>query len=212
MRDLSDIRREYLRGGLHSADLPAAPLTLFERWLEQAKQAGLMDPTAFSLATVDSEGQPFQRIVLLKQVDERGFVFYTNLGSRKAQHIANNQRVSMLFPWQDLERQVAITGRATRLSTAEVLTYFASRPRDSQLGAWASPQSHKLSARAVLESSFMKMKEKFAKGEVPLPDFWGGYRIEPDSVEFWQGGARRLHDRFLYQRTAEGWQADRLAP
>ncbi|GAA5188313.1 pyridoxamine 5'-phosphate oxidase [Ferrimonas gelatinilytica] len=212
MRDLTDIRREYLRGGLHSKDLPESPMELFERWIEQAKEAGLKDPTAFSLATVDSDGQPFQRIVLLKQVDERGFVFYTNLGSRKAEQIAHNQKVSMLFPWQDLERQVAITGRATRLSTSEVLKYFASRPRDSQLGAWASPQSHKLSARSVLESSFMKMKEKFANGEVPLPDFWGGYRIEPNSLEFWQGGARRLHDRFLYQRTGKGWRHDRLAP
>ncbi|GAA4878851.1 pyridoxamine 5'-phosphate oxidase [Ferrimonas pelagia] len=212
MRDLSEIRREYTHGGLRRQDLPEQPLALFERWFEQAHGAGLLDPSSFVLSTVDPSGKPFQRIVLLKQFDEQGMVFYTNLGSRKASQIAGNDRVSMLFPWHELERQVHVTGRAQRLSTAEVIKYFASRPRDSQLGAWASPQSHKLSARSVLEGSFLKMKQKFAQGEVPLPDFWGGYRIVIDSVEFWQGGAKRLHDRFLYQRTAQGWEVDRLAP
>ncbi|WP_028117412.1 pyridoxamine 5'-phosphate oxidase [Ferrimonas senticii] len=212
MKELTAIRREYLQGGLRRQDLPSTPLPLFEQWLEQANHAELLDPTSMSLATVDSDGQPFQRIVLLKQFDQRGLVFFTNLGSRKSQHIADNNQVSLLFPWHALERQVHITGRATRLATTEVLKYFASRPRDSQLGAWASSQSSKLSARSVLESSFMKMKQKFADGEVPLPDFWGGYRVEADSFEFWQGGAKRLHDRFLYQRHGEEWQIDRLAP
>ncbi|WP_298444368.1 pyridoxamine 5'-phosphate oxidase [uncultured Ferrimonas sp.] len=212
MKELTDIRREYLQGGLRSNELPASPLPLFERWMAQANEAQLIDPTAMSLATVDQHGQPFQRIVLLKQYDQDGFVFYTNLGSRKSQHIADNNQVSLMFPWHALERQVHITGRAERLSTTEVLKYFASRPRDSQLGAWASPQSSKLSARGVLEGSFMKMKEKFAKGEVPLPDFWGGYRVKADSIEFWQGGAKRLHDRFLYQLNQDQWQLDRLAP
>ncbi|QIZ76119.1 pyridoxamine 5'-phosphate oxidase [Ferrimonas lipolytica] len=212
MRDLTDIRREYLQGGLRSSELPQQPLALFERWMDQAYKAELMDPTSMVLATVDQNGQPFQRIVLLKQFDEDGFVFYTNLGSRKSQHIAENNQVGMLFPWHDLERQVHITGRAERLSNMEALKYFASRPRDSQLGAWASNQSSKLSARSVLEGSFMKMKDKFAKGEIPLPDFWGGYRVKPDSFEFWQGGAKRLHDRFLYQKTGAAWQVDRLAP
>ncbi|MFI3246624.1 MAG: pyridoxamine 5'-phosphate oxidase [Ferrimonas sp.] len=213
MKDLTAIRREYLEGGLRSRDLPADPLVLFERWIEQAQAAELRDPTSMSLATVDEQGQPFQRIVLLKQFDERGFVFYTNLGSRKAQHISHNAQVSLLFPWHDLERQVHVTGRAERLSTTEVLKYFASRPRDSQLGAWASHQSSILSARGVLEGSFLKMKQKFAKGEVPLPDFWGGYRVSVDSMEFWQGGAKRLHDRFLYERDPQQqWQHQRLAP
>ncbi|SHI19042.1 pyridoxamine 5'-phosphate oxidase [Ferrimonas marina] len=212
MRDLSDIRREYLQGGLRRNDLPDNPIQQFETWIDQAKGAELADPTAFSLGTVDERGCPFQRIVLLKQFDERGFVFYTNLGSRKAKQIEHNPLVSMLFPWHEFERQVHITGRAERLSTAEVMRYFVSRPRDSQIGAWASPQSSTLSARSVLEGSFMKMKEKFAKGEVPLPDFWGGYRIIPDTIEFWQGGSRRLHDRFLYQRQQDGWSIERLAP
>ena len=148
----------------------------------------------------------------LKQFDDQGMVFYTNLGSRKAQHIGQNARVSMLFPWHELERQIHVTGQAQRLSTKEVLRYFASRPRDSQLGAWASAQSSKLSARSVLEGSFMKMKEKFAKGEVPLPDFWGGYRIKPASFEFWQGRESRLNDRFLYLLEDKKWQLDRIAP
>lgn len=212
MSDISDIRREYLKGGLRRVDLPSQPLALFERWLSQAKDANILDPTAFSLATVDEQGQPFQRVVLLKQYDDEGFVFYTNLGSRKSHHIAHNAKVSMLFPWQSLERQVHITGEAEKLSTGEAMKYFMTRPRDSQLGAWVSQQSAPISARGVLESKFLAMKQKFAKGEVPLPDFWGGYRIKPDSYEFWQGGAKRLHDRFLYEKSGADWAVERLAP
>ncbi|MBY5991251.1 pyridoxamine 5'-phosphate oxidase [Ferrimonas balearica] len=212
MSDLSDIRREYLKGGLRRKDLPSDPLELFERWLEQAKIAQVLDPTAMSLATVDERGQPFQRVVLLKQYDQKGFVFYTNLGSRKSQHIAHNPKVSLLFPWQSLERQIHITGTAEKLSATEALKYFVSRPRDSQLGAWVSQQSAPISARGVLESKFLELKQKFAKGEVPLPDFWGGYRVKADSLEFWQGGAKRLHDRFLYTLEEERWSVERLAP
>ncbi|WP_394135164.1 pyridoxamine 5'-phosphate oxidase [Shewanella algae] len=212
MTDLSDIRREYTQGGLRRADLAAEPMAQFERWMAQAKDAPLTDPTAMVVATVDETGQPFQRIVLLKRFDQQGFVFFTNLESRKAQQIAVNAKVSLLFPWHPLERQVAVTGIAEALSATEVFKYFVSRPKDSQIAAWVSKQSSKLSARQALESKFAEMKAKFAKGEVPLPKFWGGYRIVPSCVEFWQGGEHRLHDRFLYSRTDDGWEINRLAP
>ncbi|GKW01680.1 pyridoxine/pyridoxamine 5'-phosphate oxidase [Pectobacterium carotovorum subsp. carotovorum] len=210
--DIADIRREYTRGGLRRSDLPANPLDLFERWLKQACDAKLADPTAMSVATVDEHGQPYQRIVLLKHYDEKGMVFYTNMGSRKAHHLENNPRISLLFPWHILERQVIVLGRVEKLPALEVLKYFHSRPKDSQIGAWVSKQSSRISARGVLESKFLELKQKFQNGEVPLPSFWGGFRVVIDSVEFWQGGEHRLHDRFFYQRQDEGWQIDRLAP
>ncbi|MEI7284696.1 pyridoxamine 5'-phosphate oxidase [Pectobacterium carotovorum] len=210
--DIADIRREYTRGGLRRSDLPANPLDLFERWLKQACDAKLADPTAMSVATVDEHGQPYQRIVLLKHYDEKGMVFYTNMGSRKAHHLENNPRISLLFPWHMLERQVIVLGRVEKLPALEVLKYFHSRPKDSQIGAWVSKQSSRISARGVLESKFLELKQKFQNGEVPLPCFWGGFRVVIDSVEFWQGGEHRLHDRFFYQRQDEGWQIDRLAP
>ncbi|WP_163931580.1 pyridoxamine 5'-phosphate oxidase [Paraferrimonas sp. SM1919] len=213
MSDIKDLRREYKQGGLRSKDLPENPLKLFELWLEQAQNAGLMDPTAMVVATVDERGMPFQRTVLLKKFDEQGFVFFTNTGSRKASHIKQNNKVSLLFPWTDLDRQVAICGIAKPLPTADVMRYFASRPKDSQIGAWVSEQSSRISARGVLEAKFLEMKNKFSKGEVPLPTFWGGYVIEPESIEFWQGGDRRLHDRFIFDKDDNGhWQNERLAP
>ena len=212
MTDLSDIRREYTKGGLRRSELPTEPMALFERWMEQAKEAQLSDPTAMCVATVDEQGQPYQRIVLLKRFDEQGFVFFTNLGSRKATQLKQNAHISLLFPWHPLERQVAVTGIAKQLSTADVLKYFMTRPKDSQVAAWVSAQSSKLSARQVLEAKFMEMKQKFSSGEVPLPSFWGGYLVRPSSIEFWQGGEHRLHDRFLYSKEADGWQIDRLAP
>ena len=210
--DVAHLRREYTRGGLHRDDLPVDPLALFEKWLAQACEAILPDPTAMSVATVSPEGRPFQRIVLLKHYDAKGFVFYTNLGSRKAQHIAANQHVSLLFPWHTLDRQVHVTGVAEALSPLEVVKYFHSRPKDSQIAAWVSQQSTRISARGLLEAKFMELKQKFANGEVPLPSFWGGYRVSFDSIEFWQGGEHRLHDRFLYSRNGEHWHIDRLAP
>ncbi len=214
--DVADSRREYTRGGLRRADLPAEPLPLFEHWLKQACEAKLADPTAMVVATVDENGQPFQRIVLLKHYDEKGLVFYTNLGSRKAQQLATNSHISLLFPWHMLDRQVIVLGKAERLSTFEVMKYFATRPKDSQIGAWVSQQSSRISARGVLESKFLELKQKFSQGEVPLPSFWGGFRVNVDSMEFWQGGEHRLHDRFMYQRdageTETGWKIDRLAP
>ncbi|WP_434925936.1 pyridoxamine 5'-phosphate oxidase [Shewanella sp. HL-SH4] len=213
MSDLSDIRREYTQGGLRRADLPINPMDLFEKWLSQAKDANLTDPTAMCVATVDENGQPFQRIVLLKKFDDNGFIFFTNLASRKAEQLSTNNKISLLFPWHPLERQVAVIGQAEPLSMIEVAKYFMSRPKDSQIAAWVSKQSSKISARQVLEGKFTEMKAKFAQGEVPLPKFWGGYLVRPQSIEFWQGGEHRLHDRFIYSQLPESiWQIDRLAP
>jgi len=211
--NLEQFRREYLKGGLRSKDLPATPLELFEIWQQQAIESGLIDPTAMIVATVSAQGQPSQRTVLLKHLDDSGFVFYTNYGSRKAREIAENHRVSLLFPWHPLERQVKVCGTATKVSLTESVRYFASRPRESQLAAWASQQSRKLSTREFLLTQLEHMKQKYAHGEVPLPDFWGGFRVVPHEIEFWQGGANRLHDRFEYRLQPEGgWTVERLAP
>ncbi|WP_226570148.1 pyridoxamine 5'-phosphate oxidase [Mangrovibacter yixingensis] len=212
LQQIASLRREYTRGGLRRKDLTEDPLTLFERWLGQACDARLADPTAMVVATVDENQQPWQRIVLLKHFDSRGMVFYTNLGSRKAAQLEKNPRISLLFPWHMLDRQVAVTGKAERLSTVDVMKYFHSRPRDSQIGAWVSRQSSRISARNILESKFLEIKQKFQAGEIPLPSFWGGFRVSIEQMEFWQGGEHRLHDRFLYQRDADTWKIDRLAP
>jgi pyridoxamine 5'-phosphate oxidase len=210
--ELEDIRREYSKGGLRRKDLRSNPVEQFNVWLAQAVEAKLIDPTAMTVATVDETGQPFQRIVLLKHVDKDGFVFYTNLGSRKAQQIEVNSKVSLHFPWHSLERQVHITGVAEKLSVTENMKYFSSRPKDSQLAAIASKQSSRISARGVLEGKFLELKKKFEKGEIPIPSFWGGFRIRPESIEFWQGGEHRLHDRFLFSKQDNEWDIDRLAP
>jgi len=166
-----------------------------------------------TVATVDATGQPSQRIVLLKHADDRGFVFYTNLGSRKAEELRLNPKISLHFPWYLLERQVKVCGVAEPLSTAEVLKYFVSRPRESQLGAWASHQSRRISSRQLLMQQFEAMKNRFSRGEIPVPDFWGGFRVVPHQIEFWQGGEHRLHDRFQYNRQESGdWSIERLEP
>ncbi len=212
MVNLESLRREYMQEGLQRKDLTEDPISLFERWLEQAINAGIHDPSAMTIATVNAEGQPSQRIVLLKQVDVRGFVFYTNYESRKARDIATNSRVSLHFPWHSLERQVKVTGVAHKVGHAESLKYFLSRPKESQLAAWASAQSRPVSSRQLLMQQFKRMQEKFAQGQIPLPDFWGGYRVEPATIEFWQGGVHRLHDRFVYTRSNSRWTIERLAP
>ena len=211
--ELEDFRRDYLAGGLRRDDLRDDPIEQFESWLAQAVAGGLTDPTAMVLATVEEDGAPWQRMVLLKDFGHQGFVFYTNLESRKARAMAANPRVSLLFPWNVLERQVIVGGRVERLSTLEATRYFLTRPRESQLAAWASAQSRPLSARRLLEQQFEKMKDKYRHGEIPLPSFWGGYRVVPAEIEFWQGGANRLHDRFLYRRQEDlAWSIERLAP
>jgi pyridoxamine 5'-phosphate oxidase len=211
--DLEQMRREYLQGGLRRADLPADPLQLFALWQQQAIASSLLDPTAMVLATVAENGQPSQRMVLLKNLDERGFVFFTNYGSRKASEIFANPRVSLLFPWHPMERQVKICGTAEKISLVESAKYFVARPRESQLAAWASNQSRAITSRHFLMMQLENMKQKFAHGDVPLPDFWGGIRVKPHQIEFWQGGANRLHDRFEYKQLEDKtWSISRLAP
>lgn len=208
-----EFRREYTAGGLSREMLDDSPVRQFEQWLEQAVNAGLTDPTAMVLATVDEAGQPWQRIVLLKGLSAGGFVFYTNYGSPKARDIAGHPRVSLLFPWNELDRQVIIGGRAEKMSLAESAAYFVTRPRESQIAAWASRQSRPISARALLEEQVSALKEKFGKGKIPVPDFWGGYRVLPDRMEFWQGGEHRLHDRFQYVLQPGGhWAIEQLQP
>ncbi len=210
---ISDMRRQYSKGQLTQAQLTDHPVDLFEQWLKDAIEAGIPDPTAMTVATVDSNGQPSQRIVLLKQVSREGFVFFTNLGSRKARELAGNPKVSCHFPWFFMERQVRVCGVAERLSMKENAAYFFSRPKDSQLAAIASKQSQPISTKALLLTQFSQLKQKFADKELPMPDFWGGFRIVPHQIEFWQGGEDRLHDRFEYNCDEKGnWHPQRLMP
>ncbi len=214
--DISEYRREYMRDGLSKEGLANDPFSQFEIWFKQACSVDVVDANAMSLATVSQEGKPTLRTVLLKTFDENGFVFYTNLSSQKAQHINNNSNVALLFPWTELERQIEITGVAERVSTVESLSYIATRPRGSQLGAWVSRQSSEIASRKTLINRLEKLKQRFAQGEIPKPDFWGGYRVIPEKIEFWQGRENRLHDRFEYRRIggqADGsWNIQRLAP
>lgn len=213
MIDVSNLRRSYTQGGLSEQDLTDDPMDLFEKWLQEAIDSKLYDPNAMVVSTADTQGQPYSRMVLLKNYDRSSLVFYTNFGSRKARQLDANPKVSLLFPWFYLERQVIFLGQADKLSAVEALKYFRSRPRDSQIGAWASEQSTMISARSVLESKFLEIKGKFMNKEIPLPSFWGGFRVTFESVEFWQGRENRLHDRFIYIRDASGaWKAERLAP
>ena len=209
---LQDNRREYDYGKLSRESLLDSPFDQFKLWMAQAIEADIQDPTAMSVATVSAEGKPWQRMVLLKDFDQRGFVFYTNLGSRKAKEIDANAQVSLHFPWLQLDRQVIVGGRAERLSTVDVMKYFLSRPKGSQLAAWASKQSSRINSRQALETQFAQIKEKFAEGQIPLPDFWGGFRVVPEEIEFWQGGEQRLHDRFCYKRENDQWDIARLSP
>ena len=212
--DLSAFRRDYLRGGLSRTDLEKDPMVQFTTWFEQAQQTDISDSTAMTLATVNSKGQPSQRTVLLKYYDENGFVFFTNFSSRKAGEMKDNQQVSIIFVWLDLERQIIINGSAEKISAAESAKYFLSRPKESQMAAWVSSQSHPVSSRQMLLQKFQEMKTKIGEGKVPLPSFWGGYRVNPIEIEFWQGRKNRLHDRFLYTRDCESdvWSHERLAP
>ncbi|MFM8230877.1 MAG: pyridoxamine 5'-phosphate oxidase [Chthoniobacterales bacterium] len=209
--DVAELRRNYTRDGLSRADLDPDPVGQFRRWFTQAVEAQIVEPNAMVLGTTDGK-RPSARSVLLKAYDERGFVFFTNYESRKAQEIVSNDRVSLLFPWYPLERQVSILGRAERISTAESLAYFVSRPHGSRLGAWVSQQSAVINSRQLLEMKLEEMKTKFADGEVPLPSFWGGFRVVPSEIEFWQGRENRLHDRFRYARSGDAWNIARLAP
>jgi pyridoxamine 5'-phosphate oxidase len=209
-----EIREQGMAAGLRRADLDPNPYREFEKRYTLAIEAGIPEPNAMSLATVDEDGQPWVRIVLLKTYDERGFVFYTNYESRKARHIARNPRVALSFPWFALGWEVKVTGEAARVSFAESAQYFATRPRGSQIGAWASHQSRVITSRSLLDAKVAEMMRKLHDQEVPLPSFWGGYRVRPSTIEFWQARTNRLHDRFLYSRAEieGGWRIERLAP
>ncbi len=211
--DLSQFRREYLKGGLSRSELLENPVEQFSQWFELAQKTSLPDPTAMILSTVGSDGMPSQRTVLLKYYDEQGFVFFTNFDSRKAREIKNNNKVSLLFIWLELERQIQVNGIASKISAAESAKYFMSRPKESQMAAWVSSQSHTLGSRQMLMQKFQEMKRKIGEGKVPVPSFWGGFRVEPLEIEFWQGRKNRLHDRFRYLKDEKGWSApERLAP
>jgi pyridoxamine 5'-phosphate oxidase len=204
---------DFSRPPLLIEELESDPIVQFEKWFREAWDENYPMPHAMSLATASAEGLPTVRTVLLKGYDSNGFVFFTNYGSRKAKQISNNPQAALLFPWVRLGRQVTVAGRVEKISKSESVQYFLSRPRGSQLSAWASAQSTVISSRAILESAFATVKRRFADGEVPLPDFWGGYRVDPDSIEFWQNRKDRLHDRFLYNRGGNGaWRIDRLTP
>ncbi len=211
--DIGNVRKDFrAHPPLSRKDLLDNPFEQFERWFGQAMEAKIEEPNGFSLATVNADGQPSQRTVLLKFFDEKGFVFYTNYQSEKAKDIEQNAKVSMLFPWFDLQRQVKIQGYAEKISREQSLKYFLSRPTGSQLGAWTSPQSKVIDSRDFLMLQLQKMQDKFKSGKIPLPEFWGGYRIVAENFEFWQGQPSRLHDRFSYRLDDGGWVIERLAP
>jgi len=210
--DLTALRQEYANQELDVETTAENPFEQFQRWFADASHAELLEPNAMVLATVDVQQRPSQRTVLLKYFDDRGLVFFTNYGSRKAQQMAGNPQVSVLFQWLPLHRQVEINGQVEKVSAAESLKYFALRPRGSQLGAWISRQSEVVSSRSVLETKWEEMKRRFGEGDIPVPSFWGGYRLLPNRFEFWQGGAKRLHDRIEYLPSANAWHRHRLSP
>ena len=209
----ADLRREYQLSGLNEAGLDPDPLKQFEKWFSEAIAANVLEPNAMTLATSSADGSPSARTVLLKGYDARGFVFYTNYESRKGRHLAANTRAALLFAWLALERQVEISGRAEKVSREETETYFHTRPIESQLSAWASQQSAPLSSRTELERRVAELAAKYRGQTIPAPPNWGGYRVAPEMIEFWQGRANRLHDRLRYSRTTDGtWKIERLSP
>ncbi|MEA2046930.1 MAG: pyridoxamine 5'-phosphate oxidase [Campylobacterota bacterium] len=212
MLDLQEMRTDYKKATLDESSVPLEPFSLFETWFSQAVESQIKDPNTMLLATSSTQNIPNIRAVLLKIFDEKGFVFFTNYNSVKAKEIEQNPSVALEFLWLDLERQVRVLGTCEKISTAESMAYFIKRSRGSQIGAWVSEQSSVISSRKLLQIQIEKMKEKFSKGSIPLPDFWGGYRVIPTQIEFWQGRESRLHDRILYTKTDSGWKIERLAP
>ncbi len=210
---LEDIRKPYRHGTLDVGDLDPDPIRQFLAWLEDAVAADMLEPNAAALATADASGRTSVRMMLLKGVDPHGFRFFTNYQSRKATDLASNPQAALCFWWDRLERQVRVEGRVTKLSPEASLSYFSKRPRGSQLGAWASPQSQPIPNRATLEQRVAELEREHPEGNLPLPDFWGGYLLTPDRLEFWQGRESRIHDRFRYEKKErDGWNVERLAP
>ena len=211
--DLQRLRKEYTRAGFAEADADPDPIEQFRRWFDEVLAANLHEPNAMTLATATLDGRPSARVVLLKGYDERGFVFYTNYEARKSRELEENPRCTLVFYWGELERQVRIEGRAKRVSGEESDAYYGSRPRGSRLGSWASAQSSPVEDRGILEKRLRELKAKYEGREIPRPPFWGGYRVEPGAIEFWQGRENRLHDRLLYRRLDSGsWRMERLQP
>jgi len=211
-RHVADLRKEYTRAGLSESEVAADPVEQFQRWFDEALAADLHEPNAMTVATATRDGRPSARVVLLKGFDRRGFVFYTNYEGRKGREIEENPRAALLFYWGELERQVRIEGPVSRTPEGESDSYYASRPRGSRLGAWASEQSRAVEGREVLEERVQALEAEYEGRGVPRPAFWGGYRVEPEVVEFWQGRESRLHDRIVYRREGGGWKTERLQP
>lgn len=210
--NIAALRREYKLAALSETDVDADPIVQFERWFQTARDVDCLEPNAMTLATCTPDAYPSARVVLLKGVDSRGFVFFTDYRSRKGQELTDNPHASLCFFWPELERQVRVGGAVERVSRDESLAYFTSRPRGSRVGAWVSHQSQEIASRSVLEADEATMTERFAEGEVPLPEHWGGFRVIPEEIEFWQGRESRLHDRIRYRRLAGQWQRARLSP
>ena len=213
MIDITQMRKEYMDKGLNEKDLNSNPFKQFELWFNQALEVDLKEANAFCLATVGNDMLPSVRTVLLKIFDETGFVFFSNYKSKKAKDIEENPNAAALFAWLDLDRQIKIEGKIEKISSKASLKYFLSRPKGSQIGAWVSHQSEVISSRSILEAKFNEIKNRFVKGEIPFPSFWGGYIIKPIKIEFWQAGTNRLHDRFVYTlQEDKSWKIERLAP
>ncbi len=212
-KDLQDLREDYRQGSLEAEDVGTDPIAFFERWFGEARQAGVEEPNAMTVATADAAGRPHCRVVLLKGLEAGAFTFYTNYESHKGEQVAAQPYAALVFFWPQLERQVRIEGRVEKLPAAASDDYFSKRPRGSQLGAWASAQSRPVGSRAVLERNEKEAEDRFAGNDVPRPPHWGGYRVVPEQIEFWQGRTSRLHDRIVLTRAGQGaWKAERLAP